>query len=224
MCYLQCSHIFNIALLLNSQSQSVLVERRIKEFTQPFQSCSSEMLTRLLNRSFRILFYRSFYFHSPIYRHVLYVQILMHTVLTELHSIQKASPLPLCTLAYKTRRLNFNTAKFTEIKVPRRHYFEHSCSSLFSCNTLCFYLTDDHHGKDSILSLLCKKDFGSFRESVKREHVYRKFSGEKSLLHYTVASGDVESVEHVLSLGAEVNCSTARGYTPLIMAVLHRSV
>ncbi|XP_033488069.1 ankyrin repeat and protein kinase domain-containing protein 1 [Epinephelus lanceolatus] len=82
--------------------------------------------------------------------------------------------------------------------------------------------SDDHHGKDSILSLLCKKDFGSFRESVKREHVYTKFSGEKSLLHYTVASGDAESVEHVLSLGAEVNCSTAGGYTPLIMAVLHR--
>uniref|UniRef100_A0A8C9YGY2 Ankyrin repeat and kinase domain containing 1 n=1 Tax=Sander lucioperca TaxID=283035 RepID=A0A8C9YGY2_SANLU len=80
----------------------------------------------------------------------------------------------------------------------------------------------DHHGKDSILSLLCKKDFGSFRKSVQREHVYTQFSGEKSLLHYTVASRDVESVEHVLRLGAEVNCMTARGYTPLIIAVLHR--
>uniref|UniRef100_A0A8D0CY71 Ankyrin repeat and kinase domain containing 1 n=1 Tax=Sander lucioperca TaxID=283035 RepID=A0A8D0CY71_SANLU len=91
-----------------------------------------------------------------------------------------------------------------------------------SYNALCFKFTDDHHGKDSILSLLCKKDFGSFRKSVQREHVYTQFSGEKSLLHYTVASRDVESVEHVLRLGAEVNCMTARGYTPLIIAVLHR--
>ncbi|XP_059187922.1 ankyrin repeat and protein kinase domain-containing protein 1 [Centropristis striata] len=80
----------------------------------------------------------------------------------------------------------------------------------------------DHRGKDNILSLLCKKDFGNFRQTVRREHVNKQFSGEKSLLHYTVASGDAESVEHVLSLGAEVNCTTARGYTPLIIAVLHR--
>ncbi|KAK5868626.1 hypothetical protein PBY51_009623 [Eleginops maclovinus] len=77
-------------------------------------------------------------------------------------------------------------------------------------------------GKNSILSLLCKKDFSSFKQSVKSEHVKTQFSGEKSLLHYTVASGDAESVKHVLSLGAEVNCTTARGYTPLIIAVLQR--
>ncbi|KAF3847741.1 hypothetical protein F7725_020769 [Dissostichus mawsoni] len=71
-------------------------------------------------------------------------------------------------------------------------------------------LPTDH--KSSILSFLCKKDFGSFNQSVKREHVKTQFSGEKSLLHYTVASGDAESVEHVLSLGAEVNCTTARGF------------
>ncbi len=94
----------------------------------------------------------------------------------------------------------------------------------FSYNALCLHLTDGQHDKDSILSLLSNKDFGSFRQSVKREHVYSQFSGKKSLLHYTVASRDAESVEHVLSLGAEVNCSTARGYTPLIVAVLHRSV
>ncbi|XP_044059170.1 LOW QUALITY PROTEIN: ankyrin repeat and protein kinase domain-containing protein 1 [Siniperca chuatsi] len=81
--------------------------------------------------------------------------------------------------------------------------------------------SDDQHDKDSILSLLSKKDFGSFRQSVKREHVYTEFSGKKSLLHYTVASRDAASVERVLSLGAEVNCTTARGYTPLIIAVLH---
>eukprot|EP00064_Thunnus_orientalis_P004276 superscaffoldBa00000385_g4287 len=82
--------------------------------------------------------------------------------------------------------------------------------------------SDDQNGKDGILSLLSKKDFGSFRQSVKREHVCTQFSGRKSLLHFTVASGDAESVKHVMSLGAEVNCTTARGYTPLIIAVLHR--
>uniref|UniRef100_A0A3B4VEK7 Ankyrin repeat and kinase domain containing 1 n=1 Tax=Seriola dumerili TaxID=41447 RepID=A0A3B4VEK7_SERDU len=76
------------------------------------------------------------------------------------------------------------------------------------------------HATDGILCLLYKKDFGSFRLSVKREHVSTQFSGQKSLLHYTVASGDTESVKQVLSLGAEVNCATARGYTPLIIAVL----
>ncbi|XP_026152390.1 ankyrin repeat and protein kinase domain-containing protein 1 [Mastacembelus armatus] len=78
----------------------------------------------------------------------------------------------------------------------------------------------DQHGKDNILSLLLRKDFGSFRQSVKTEHVSTQFSEKKSLLHYTVASGDAESVKHVLSLGAEVNCATSSGYTPLIIAVL----
>nr|XP_020455789.1 ankyrin repeat and protein kinase domain-containing protein 1 [Monopterus albus] len=82
--------------------------------------------------------------------------------------------------------------------------------------------TDDGHGKDKILSLLSKKDFSSFRQSVKTEHVHTQFSGEKSLLFYTVASGDAESVMHVLSLGADINSATSRGYTPLIIAVLHR--
>uniref|UniRef100_A0A3P9LJU6 Ankyrin repeat and kinase domain containing 1 n=1 Tax=Oryzias latipes TaxID=8090 RepID=A0A3P9LJU6_ORYLA len=76
--------------------------------------------------------------------------------------------------------------------------------------------------EDSVLSLLTKKDFGSFRQSVKREDVCMQFSGQKSLLHYTAASGDLESVKHVLSLGAEVNSATAKGYTPLIIAVLQR--
>lgn len=59
---------------------------------------------------------------------------------------------------------------------------------------------------------------------MKREHVLSQFTEENSLLHYTVASGDVESVEHVLSLGAEVNCSAATSHTPLIIAVLNRFV
>lgn len=83
--------------------------------------------------------------------------------------------------------------------------------------------TDNKQG-DNILSLLSRKDFGSFRQSVKKEHINTLFSGKKSLLHYTVASGDADSVERVLSLGADVNCNTARGYTPLIIAVLQRSV
>ncbi|XP_014862944.1 PREDICTED: ankyrin repeat and protein kinase domain-containing protein 1 [Poecilia mexicana] len=83
-------------------------------------------------------------------------------------------------------------------------------------------LSDDQHDKNSILSMLAKKDFSSFRQSVKGDDVCMQFSGNKSLLHFTVASGDAESVKHVLSLGAEVNCTTARGYTPLIIAVLQR--
>ncbi|XP_041654039.1 ankyrin repeat and protein kinase domain-containing protein 1 [Cheilinus undulatus] len=82
--------------------------------------------------------------------------------------------------------------------------------------------SDDQHAESKILSLLTKKDFGSFRQSVSREHIHAQFSEDKSLLHYTVASGDAESVEHVLNLGAEVNCTTVRGYTPLIVAVLQR--
>uniref|UniRef100_A0A3P9IUG6 Ankyrin repeat and kinase domain containing 1 n=1 Tax=Oryzias latipes TaxID=8090 RepID=A0A3P9IUG6_ORYLA len=84
------------------------------------------------------------------------------------------------------------------------------------------FSSDDQNVEDSVLSLLTKKDFGSFRQSVRREDVCMQFSGQKSLLHYTVASGDLESVKHVLSLGAEVNSATAKGYTPLIIAVLQR--
>ncbi|KAM3875228.1 ankyrin repeat and protein kinase domain-containing protein 1 [Diretmus argenteus] len=82
--------------------------------------------------------------------------------------------------------------------------------------------SDDPHGRDAILSLLSNKDFGSFRKSVKREHTVVLFSDKNSLLHHTVASGDVESVQCVLSLGAQVNCHSVRGYTPLIISVLQR--
>ncbi|KAM9734146.1 ankyrin repeat and protein kinase domain-containing protein 1 [Menidia menidia] len=82
--------------------------------------------------------------------------------------------------------------------------------------------SDDRHREDGILSLLSKKDFSSFRHSVRREHICTEFSGQNSLLHHTVASGDSESVKHVLSLGAEVNCTTARGHTPVGIAVLKR--
>lgn len=74
----------------------------------------------------------------------------------------------------------------------------------------------------NILSLLSKRDFGSFRQSLKREHIHTKYAGRNSLLHYTVTSKDAASVEHVLNLGADVNATTVRGYTPLIVAVLYR--
>ncbi|KAM4627537.1 ankyrin repeat and protein kinase domain-containing protein 1 [Polymixia lowei] len=82
--------------------------------------------------------------------------------------------------------------------------------------------TDAPYGREDILSLLSKKDFDSFKQSVKREHTSVHFSNNNSLLHYTVASRDAESVQCVLSLGADVNCHNARGYSPLIIAVLHR--
>ncbi|CAL8373161.1 unnamed protein product [Gadus morhua 'NCC'] len=77
-------------------------------------------------------------------------------------------------------------------------------------------------GSTAMLSLLRKKDFKSFRQSVQKEHTSTLFSENNTLLHHTVATGDAESVRHLLHLGAEVNCQSARGYTPLIVAVLHR--
>ncbi|CAN9511368.1 unnamed protein product [Ophioblennius macclurei] len=85
------------------------------------------------------------------------------------------------------------------------------------------FSSDEQHGKDGgLLSMLSKKDFSSFRQSLKKEHISKQFSGNRSILHFAVESGDCETVKHVLSLGANVNCATARGYTPLIIAVLHR--
>ncbi|KAJ0022099.1 hypothetical protein NQD34_009589, partial [Periophthalmus magnuspinnatus] len=90
-----------------------------------------------------------------------------------------------------------------------------------SAKITCLF-TGDRYGKETIISLLSKKDFGTFRKSVRREDVRRLFSERKSLLHFTVASGDVESVKQVLSLGAEVNCETSKGSTPLSIAVIKR--
>ena len=74
-----------------------------------------------------------------------------------------------------------------------------------------------------MLCFLKKKDFLSFRQSLKKEHTSIVFTENNSLLHYTVATGDPASVQQLLNLGAEVNCQSAKGYTPLIVAVLHRS-
>ncbi|CAB1347522.1 unnamed protein product [Coregonus sp. 'balchen'] len=76
--------------------------------------------------------------------------------------------------------------------------------------------------RDDILNLLSRKDFVHFRQALRKEHVSMLFKDHNTLLHYTVASGDTESVKHVLSLGAEVNSQSVRGYTPLIVAALHK--
>ncbi|XP_051966386.1 ankyrin repeat and protein kinase domain-containing protein 1-like [Xyrauchen texanus] len=82
--------------------------------------------------------------------------------------------------------------------------------------------TADTSGNTSIYSLLVKKDFESFKKVLKKEHVAMLFKDNDSLLHHAVASGDKESVQMVLNLGASVNCQSVKGYTPLIIAVLHK--
>ncbi|KAI2656228.1 Ankyrin repeat and protein kinase domain-containing protein 1 [Labeo rohita] len=74
----------------------------------------------------------------------------------------------------------------------------------------------------SVHSLLVKKDFVSFRKTLRKEHVSMVFRDNNSLLHHAVASGDTESVQMVLNLGGSVNCQSVKGYTPLIVAVLHK--
>lgn len=125
----------------------------------------------------------------------------------------------------------FNTSTqklYILLKVGLQKVQIETLTSLFfflSCiMQISFYFTDGQYDKEAILSMLSKKDFGSFRKSVRREHVSSQFSGKKTLLHCAVASGDSESVEHILNLGAEVNCTTAKGYTPLVIAVLQRWV
>uniref|UniRef100_A0AAZ3SPC4 Protein kinase domain-containing protein n=1 Tax=Oncorhynchus tshawytscha TaxID=74940 RepID=A0AAZ3SPC4_ONCTS len=81
---------------------------------------------------------------------------------------------------------------------------------------------DTSNTRDDILNILSRKDFENFRQSLRKEHVSMLFKDNNTLLHYTVVSGDTESVRHVLSLGAEVNSQSVRGYTPLIVAVLHK--
>ncbi|XP_071212662.1 ankyrin repeat and protein kinase domain-containing protein 1 [Salvelinus alpinus] len=81
---------------------------------------------------------------------------------------------------------------------------------------------DMSNTRDDILNILSRKDFENFRQALRKEHVSMLFKDNNTLLHYTVVSGDTESVKHVLSLGAEVNSQSVRGYTPLIVAVLHK--
>ncbi|KAM6972999.1 ankyrin repeat and protein kinase domain-containing protein 1 [Aplochiton taeniatus] len=82
--------------------------------------------------------------------------------------------------------------------------------------------TEGDCGTDALLSFLSKKDFVSFRSSVREEHMATSFHDNNKLLHYTVESGDVASVLHILTLGAEVNSTSRRGYTPLVIATQKR--
>ncbi|XP_067307871.1 ankyrin repeat and protein kinase domain-containing protein 1 isoform X2 [Pseudorasbora parva] len=82
--------------------------------------------------------------------------------------------------------------------------------------------TADSSDDSSIHSLLVRKDFESFKNVLQKEHVSMLFQDNNTLLHHTVASGDKGSVQMVLDLGAQVNCQSAKGYTPLIVAVLRK--
>ncbi|XP_041923602.1 ankyrin repeat and protein kinase domain-containing protein 1 isoform X1 [Alosa sapidissima] len=79
---------------------------------------------------------------------------------------------------------------------------------------------NEEDANDDALESLTKKHFEKFHRSLRQEHVAMRFKDNNSLLHYTVASGDMESVRRVLGLGAQVNAQSQRGYTPLIVAVL----
>ncbi|XP_056613035.1 ankyrin repeat and protein kinase domain-containing protein 1 [Triplophysa dalaica] len=77
-------------------------------------------------------------------------------------------------------------------------------------------------GSQNVHSLLKKKDFESFKKVLRKEDVSMLFKDNNTLLHHAVASGDRESVQNVLDLGASVNSQSVKGYTPLIVAVLHK--
>ncbi|MBN3302556.1 ANKK1 protein, partial [Amia calva] len=67
-----------------------------------------------------------------------------------------------------------------------------------------------------------KVDFTTFKESLNKQHVYMRFEKGNSILHYAVATGDVDTVKHVLNFGAAVDSYSGNGYTPLIIAVLYK--
>ncbi|KAI4904547.1 hypothetical protein NFI96_029608 [Prochilodus magdalenae] len=74
----------------------------------------------------------------------------------------------------------------------------------------------------SIQTYLEQKDFESFKKVLRKEHISMLFRDNNSLLHHAAASGDVESVRMVLNMGASVNCQSAKGYSPLIVALLRK--
>lgn len=83
-------------------------------------------------------------------------------------------------------------------------------------------LKESLEGSQNVHSLLKKKDFESFKKVLRKDHVLMLFKDNNTLLHHAVASGDRESVQKVLDLGASVNSQSVKGYTPLIVAVLHK--
>ncbi|MCI4385750.1 hypothetical protein PGIGA_G00054400 [Pangasianodon gigas] len=82
--------------------------------------------------------------------------------------------------------------------------------------------TPDGHSDKDIVSYLKRKDFETFKNVLKKEHVSMLFKDNNSLLHHAVASGNTESVMLVLNHGASVNCQSANGYTPLVVALLKK--
>ncbi|KAA0701963.1 Ankyrin repeat and protein kinase domain-containing protein 1 [Triplophysa tibetana] len=86
----------------------------------------------------------------------------------------------------------------------------------------CTQRLDFSEGSQNVHSLLKKKDFESFKKVLRKEDVWMLFKDNNTLLHHAVASGDRESTQNVLDLGASVNSQSVKGYTPLIIAVLHK--
>ncbi|XP_060799828.1 ankyrin repeat and protein kinase domain-containing protein 1 isoform X2 [Neoarius graeffei] len=82
--------------------------------------------------------------------------------------------------------------------------------------------TPDGHSDKDIVSCLKRKDFETFKNILKKEHVSMLFKNDNSLLHHAVTSGNTESVRLVLNHGASVNCQNANGYTPLVVALLNK--
>ncbi|KAF7699914.1 ankyrin repeat and protein kinase domain-containing protein 1 [Silurus meridionalis] len=81
---------------------------------------------------------------------------------------------------------------------------------------------DGQHPENDVVFYLKRKDFETFKNVLKKEHVSTVFKNDNSLLHHAVASGNAESVRLVLNHGASVNCQNANGYTPLVVALLKK--
>ncbi|XP_048837232.1 ankyrin repeat and protein kinase domain-containing protein 1 [Brienomyrus brachyistius] len=79
-------------------------------------------------------------------------------------------------------------------------------------------------GADDVAGLLLRKDLERFKSVLQKEQVSAVYTGGNSLLHYAAASGDAASVRLVLELGAAVDTRSEQSYTPLIIAVLHKSL
>ncbi|KPP77962.1 ankyrin repeat and protein kinase domain-containing protein 1-like [Scleropages formosus] len=107
------------------------------------------------------------------------------------------------------------------IRACRENEMTHKLA--YTTKSSCLKSVSDENSHDDVTTLLSKKNFESFRGIVKKDNVLTAYPGNNSLLHYTVASGDLESVKKVIELGAMVDAQSSRGYTPLIVGVLYKS-
>ncbi|KAM9469040.1 ankyrin repeat and protein kinase domain-containing protein 1 [Clarias gariepinus] len=82
--------------------------------------------------------------------------------------------------------------------------------------------TPDELLDKDIIYYLKHKDFETFKNLLKKEHVSMLFKHNNSLLHHAVVSGNAEIVRLVLNHGASINCQSANGYTPLVVALLKK--